>query len=215
MWILQRLVLVLAISAVLLLVAGTPRKKSISSSVRLRRHPRADAFAVIMVAFFLLGVGFYYLYSVPREWRLRSEIRRLKRSTQARDRELTELRHIALTDDLDLEEPIPDKEAAKKGRCPACERQHKPWLALIVVGALVILLYRYRSALRRRKTPTVINHHLNALEALADGDESGRWPSCSSPCRPPGRRGRLSAPGDLYRARDSSRNPCSFTARCP
>ena len=47
-----------------------------------------------------------------------------------------------------------------------------PWLALIVVGALVILLYRYRSALRRRKTPTVINHHLNALEALADGDES-------------------------------------------
>ena len=116
MWILQRLVLVLAISAVLLLVGWNAKEEvDIKFWFGYDGTREQTPLPVIMVAFFLLGVGFYYLYSVPREWRLRSEIRRLKRSTQARDRELTELRHIALTDDLDLEEPIPDKEAAKKG----------------------------------------------------------------------------------------------------
>jgi hypothetical protein len=53
---------------------------------------------LVMVTFFLLGVLFYYLFSIAREWRLRGEIRRLRRQSDNKDRELRDLRNLPLDD---------------------------------------------------------------------------------------------------------------------
>jgi uncharacterized integral membrane protein len=105
MWILQRLVVVLAIAVVLLFGMWNA-----SQSVDVKYWFGAgyvfmdSPLPVVMVTFFLLGVLFYYLFSIPREWRLRAEIRRLKRASRSRDRELSDLRTIALDDDLDIKD---------------------------------------------------------------------------------------------------------------
>lgn len=108
MWILQRLFVVLAIAIVLLfgmLNAGevVSVKYWFGSSFIFERSP----LPLVMVTFFLLGVLFYYLFSIAREWRLRGELRRLRRITDGKDRELRDLRNISLTDVDEIEdEPI-------------------------------------------------------------------------------------------------------------
>ena len=109
MWILQRLFVVLAIAIVLLfgmLNAGeiVTVKYWFGEAFTFERSP----LPLVMVTFFLLGVLFYYLFSITREWRLRAEIRRMRRLTDTKDRELRDLRNITLTD---VDEP--EEEAAE------------------------------------------------------------------------------------------------------
>ena len=111
MWILQRLIVVLALAVGL--VFGM---FNAGESVRVKYwfgelySFDQSPLPLVMVCFFLIGVLFYYLFSIPREWRLRNEIRRLKRSAQVKERELKDLRNIALEDDIALEEPIDQAE---------------------------------------------------------------------------------------------------------
>lgn len=113
MWILQRLFVLLAIAVVLFFGMWNA-----SESVNVKYWFgygyvfQNTPLPVVMVTFFLLGVLFYYLFSVPREWRLRAEIRRLKKTTVARDRELSQLRNIAL-DDEDINLPEVGEEAER------------------------------------------------------------------------------------------------------
>jgi putative membrane protein len=114
MWILQRLFVVLAIAVVLLfgmLNAGeiVQVKYWFGATNTIDSAP----LPLVMVAFFLVGVLFYYLFSIAREWRLRAEIRRLRRMGQSREQELKDLRNIALEDDLDAIEPVADDEVIR------------------------------------------------------------------------------------------------------
>lgn len=111
MWILQRLFVVLAIATVLLfgmLNAGevVNVKYWFGDSFHFERSP----LPLVMVTFFLLGVLFYYLFSIAREWRLRAEIRRLRRVGGDKDRELRDLRNISLDDDADDLVDLPSEE---------------------------------------------------------------------------------------------------------
>jgi uncharacterized integral membrane protein len=107
MWILQRLFVVLAIAVVLLfgMMNGEQR-------VDVRYwFTEASVFhdsplPLVMVTFFMLGMLFYYLFSIAREWRLRNELRRLRKQGTGKDRELRDLRNITLqeVDDADTGE---------------------------------------------------------------------------------------------------------------
>jgi putative membrane protein len=114
MWILQRLFVVLAIAVVL--VFGMLNASEI---VRVKYWFGAThavdntPLPIVMVAFFLVGVLFYYLFSIAREWRLRAEIRRLRRMGQTKEQELHDLRNIALEDDLAAVEHVVDDEVIR------------------------------------------------------------------------------------------------------
>ena len=74
MWILQRLFVVAAIAIVLLfgmLNAGETVRVQywFGGGYTFYNSP----LPLVMVTFFLLGVLFYYLFSIAREWRLRAE----------------------------------------------------------------------------------------------------------------------------------------------
>lgn len=102
MWILQRLFVVAAIAIVLLfgmLNAGETVRVQywFGGAYTFYNSP----LPLVMVTFFLLGVLFYYLFSIAREWRLRTEIRRLRRLTGDKERELRDLRNLSL-DDVDV-----------------------------------------------------------------------------------------------------------------
>ena len=111
MWILQRLMVVLAIAIVLLfgMLNADGRvtvKYWYGESFNFPNSP----VPLVMVTFFLLGVLFYYLFSIPREWRLRNEIRKLRKMTGVKEQELTQLRNISLEEEGlttgDGEEPL-------------------------------------------------------------------------------------------------------------
>lgn len=110
MWILQRLVVVLALAVVLLfgmLNAGEKVTVHYWFGYSFANSP----LPLVMVTFFLIGVLFYYLFSIAREWRLRAEIRRLRRSARDTQNEIQQLRQISLEDDLGPEpEPPGDEE---------------------------------------------------------------------------------------------------------
>lgn len=97
MWILQRLFVVLAIAIVLLfgMMNGEQR-------VDVRYWFTQDSvftespLPLVMVTFFMLGMLFYYLFSIAREWRLRNELRQLRKQGSGKDRELRDLRNITL-----------------------------------------------------------------------------------------------------------------------
>ena len=117
MWILQRLIILLAFAAVLFFIAW-----NVSESVDVKYWFGAYnvyenvPLPVIMILFFIVGMLFYYLFSIPREWRLRSEIRRLRRGSQSRERELAQLRNIALADDdIEPEAALSGKEEEVSG----------------------------------------------------------------------------------------------------
>ena len=97
MWILQRFFVVVAIALMLLL-----GMLNAGEEVRVQ-YWFGEAYVfynsplpLVMVTFFLIGVLFYYLFSVAREWRLRAEIRRLRRMSDNKDRELRDLRNLPL-----------------------------------------------------------------------------------------------------------------------
>jgi uncharacterized integral membrane protein len=99
MWILQRFFVVVALALMLLL-----GMLNAGEEVRVQ-YWFGEAYVfynsplpLVMVTFFLLGVLFYYLFSVAREWRLRGEIRRLRRLSDNKDRELRDLRNLPLDD---------------------------------------------------------------------------------------------------------------------
>ena len=114
MWIIQRLLVVAAIAIVLLFgmfnAAEVVRVKYWFGDGNIVDN---SPLPLVMVAFFLVGVLFYYLFSIPREWRLRTEIRRLRRTSLSRDRELTDLRNIALDDDMEPEIQLSEEEVVK------------------------------------------------------------------------------------------------------
>ncbi|MCP4548807.1 MAG: LapA family protein [bacterium] len=117
MWILQRLMVVLALAVVLLfgmLNAG--------ETVTVRYwYGEGHSFVssplpLVIVTFFLLGVLFYYIFSIAREWRLRTEIRRLRKSINSQGNELTELRNLSLEDDdIQITTSHADYEALPRG----------------------------------------------------------------------------------------------------
>ena len=113
MWILQRLLVVTAIGIVLIFAILNS-----SEMVRIKywfgEPYMFDTYLpIVMAVFFMMGVLFYYLFSIPREWKLRAEIRRLRRTSHSRDRELTNLRNIALDDDMEPEIQLADEEVLK------------------------------------------------------------------------------------------------------
>ncbi|MBN2171870.1 MAG: LapA family protein [Candidatus Krumholzibacteriota bacterium] len=111
MWILQRLLVVLALAMVLLfgmLNAGEKVTVHYWFGYSFANSP----LPLVMVTFFLIGVLFYYLFSVAREWRLRAEIRRLRRVARSTDSEIQQLRRISLEEDLGPEPALPDDERA-------------------------------------------------------------------------------------------------------
>ncbi|MBM4117375.1 LapA family protein [bacterium] len=97
MWILQRFFFVVALALMLVLW-------SLNATEEVRvQYWFGDANVIdnsplplVMVTFFLFGVLFYYLFSIAREWRLRAEIRRLRRQSENKDRELRDLRNLPL-----------------------------------------------------------------------------------------------------------------------
>jgi putative membrane protein len=111
MWILQRLLVVLALAVVLLfgmLNAGEKVTVHCWFGYSFANSP----LPLVMVTFFLIGVLFYYLFSVAREWRLRAEIRRLRRVARDTDSEIKQLRQISLEEDLGPEPDLPEDERA-------------------------------------------------------------------------------------------------------
>jgi uncharacterized integral membrane protein len=114
MWIVQRFLVIVAIGIVLIFGMFNA-----GELVQVRFwFGEGNTFAssplpIVMTLFFLIGVLFYYLFSIPREWRLRAEIRRMRRLSQTRDRELTDLRNIALETDIEPEIQFAEKEVSK------------------------------------------------------------------------------------------------------
>jgi uncharacterized integral membrane protein len=101
MWILQRLLVVLAIAAILLfgmLNAG----ESVTVHYWFGEEGALEhsPLPLVMAIGFLVGVFFHYFIAMIREWRLRAEIRRLRRNERLKDQELTELRNLSLEEDL-------------------------------------------------------------------------------------------------------------------
>ncbi len=97
MWILQRLFVVLAIAVVLLFgMMNGEEKVNVRYWFTEGSVFHESPLPLVMVTFFLLGMLFYYLFSIAREWRLRNEIRSLRKTTSGKDRELRDLRNITL-----------------------------------------------------------------------------------------------------------------------
>jgi len=107
MWILQRLLVVLAL-AVVLLFGMLNASEKVTVHYWFGYSFANSPLPVVMVTFFLIGVLFYYLFSVAREWRLRAEIRRLRRTARDTDNEIQQLRQISLEEDLGSESGVPD-----------------------------------------------------------------------------------------------------------
>ena len=97
MWILQRLFVVLAIAIVLLFgMMNGEQRVDVRYWFTDGNIFHDSPLPLVMVTFFLLGMLFYYLFSIAREWRLRNEIRQLRKRSSGKDRELRELRNITL-----------------------------------------------------------------------------------------------------------------------
>ncbi len=100
MWILQRLFVVLAIAVVLLFGMMNGEQRVDVRYWFTEGSVFVDSpLPLVMVTFFMLGMLFYYLFSIAREWRLRNELRRLRKQGTGKDRELRDLRNITLQEE--------------------------------------------------------------------------------------------------------------------
>ena len=99
MWILQRFFVVVAIALILLMgMLNADEQVTVRYWFGATYAYHNSPLPLVMVTFFLMGVLFYYLFSVAREWRLRAEIRRLRKLSDNKDRELRDLRNLPLDD---------------------------------------------------------------------------------------------------------------------